>query len=133
MKILFGAYRLDQYPDAESFMLQCAAILADYPVQVVVYVSDPRTGIQRTNKFPPALAEIVGACDERLAYLHRQIEHEQFQARKSQAIIERSAQQRAIPLREGEVDYKYCIENNIRPVGRFERSRVTQQQKSTEA
>jgi len=121
MKILFGAYRLDQYPDPESFMLQCMALLADYPEQIVAYVTDPRTGIQRRNTFPPALAEIAKACEDRMAYLIRQIDHEQFQARKSLAIAQQSEQCRNVPLREGEVDYRYCIENNIRPIGRFER------------
>ncbi len=121
MKILFGAYRLDQYPDPDSFMLQCMALLADYPAQVVIYVTDPRTGIQRKKIFPPAIAEIAQACDERLEYLHRQVEHEQFQARRSQVIIEQSRQSRSASLREGEVDYKYCVDNDIRPIGRFER------------
>lgn len=121
MKILFGAYRLDQYPDPDSFMMQCVALLADYPAQVVIYVTDPRTGIQRKQTFPPSLAEIAKACDERLHFLHRQVELEQFQARRSQAIIDQSKQQRSAVLREGEVGYKYCIDHNIRPIGRFER------------
>lgn len=49
-------------------------MLETYPPTVVEYISSPYTGIQRKLKFPPALAEVVEACDDRL-------EHEQNIAR----------------------------------------------------
>jgi hypothetical protein len=41
-------------------------ILAQYPDDVIDYVTDPRTGIQRRCKFPPTIAEIIEACDARM-------------------------------------------------------------------
>ncbi len=39
-------------------------ILEQYPDEVIKFVTDPRTGIQRRSKWPPSIAEIVEACDE---------------------------------------------------------------------
>lgn len=47
-------------------------MLEQYPNDVVVYVTDPRTGVQRASKFPPTIAEIVAACDSRMAHIHQQ-------------------------------------------------------------
>src|SRR5512139_1606001 len=55
IKIMFSAYRLDQYPDPDGFMLQALAVLSEYPAEVVHYVTDPRTGLQRTQTFPPTI------------------------------------------------------------------------------
>lgn len=45
--------------------------MEQYPNEVVIYVTDPRTGVQRGQKFPPTISEIVEACDGRVAELHR--------------------------------------------------------------
>jgi hypothetical protein len=68
-RIIFSAYRTDQYSDPEGYMASLGAVLEQYPNEVIVYVTDPRTGIQRKSKWPPTIAEIVGACDERAAHL----------------------------------------------------------------
>jgi hypothetical protein len=70
-RILFSAYRADQYADAEGFMASLGVVFEQYPDDVIVYVTDPRTGIQRTSTFPPSIAEIVAACDARVAWLRR--------------------------------------------------------------
>src|SRR5216684_3461108 len=53
-RMLFCAYRADQYAD-----------------EIVVYVTDPRTGVQRGSVFPPTIAEVVRACDAHNAELQR--------------------------------------------------------------
>ena len=45
------------------------AILAEYPKEVIRYVTDPRTGIPRKSKFMPNPAEVSEACDRATEYL----------------------------------------------------------------
>lgn len=49
--------------DPETYTAAVAAVLAEYPPEVVRLVTDPRTGIARTLKFLPSVAEVAGACD----------------------------------------------------------------------
>lgn len=46
-------------------------VLEQYPDEVIVFVTDPRTGVQRSCKWPPTIAEIVEACDLHLQDLAR--------------------------------------------------------------
>ena len=68
---LFSSYRLDQYADPDSFKTVIGAVLEGYQSDVVIYVCDPRTGIQRRCKFPPTVSEIVEACDDHRDFLAR--------------------------------------------------------------
>lgn len=69
MRILFSAFRTDQYADAEGYVASLKMVLEGYPDDVIVHVTDPRTGVQRGCKWPPTIAEIVSACDARLQEL----------------------------------------------------------------
>jgi hypothetical protein len=69
--MLFGAYRADQYADPDGFMVLLGMVLEQYSGEIVVYVTDPRTGVQRGSVFPPSIAEVVSACDARNAELQR--------------------------------------------------------------
>lgn len=62
MKMLFSAYRLDQFADPDGFMAQAAIVFSQYPLDVIEYVTDPLTGIQSKNKWPPNIPEIHEAC-----------------------------------------------------------------------
>lgn len=68
IKLIFSAYRKDDYADAKGFVAQLGTILQSYPSSVVDFISSPMTGIQRKSKFPPSIAEIVEAANERLGY-----------------------------------------------------------------
>lgn len=46
-------------------------MLEQYSNEVIIYATDPRTGVQRGQKWPPTIAEIVEACDNRAAELKR--------------------------------------------------------------
>lgn len=70
-RILFSAFRADQYSDPEGYLMSLGLVLEQYPDQVIVYISDPRTGVQRHLKWPPTISEIVEACDARAAELKR--------------------------------------------------------------
>jgi hypothetical protein len=52
-------------------MASLGLVLEQYPNEVVVYVTDPRTGVQRGCKWPPTIAEITEACDRRVGDLER--------------------------------------------------------------
>jgi hypothetical protein len=66
MKVLFNAYRLDQYTDPEGFKLSIGLVLEQYPIDTIKFVTDPRTGIQRRCTFPPGVKEVVEACDQHI-------------------------------------------------------------------
>lgn len=57
MKMLFPAYRLDQYANSDGFMAQAAPVLSKYSEGVVRYFTNPTTGIQRKQKWPPTSFE----------------------------------------------------------------------------
>lgn len=44
-------------------------VLEQYPNEVILYITDPRTGVQRHCKWPPTIAEIIEACDKRMQHL----------------------------------------------------------------
>ena len=71
-RIIFSAYRTDQFNDPEGYMASLGAVFEQYPIDVVVWVTDPRTGVQRGCKWPPTIAEIVAACEARVADLERE-------------------------------------------------------------
>jgi hypothetical protein len=59
-------------------MASLGMVFEQYPSNVVEYITDPRTGIQRNKTFPPSIAEIVAACDEHMAYLLRKNRYENW-------------------------------------------------------
>lgn len=62
IKMLFEAYRKDDFHDPEGFVLTLEANLERFPPEVVEYVTDRVTGIQTRNQWPPSVAEIIEAC-----------------------------------------------------------------------
>jgi hypothetical protein len=63
--MVFGAYRKDDFADAENFLLQLGMVLERYADAVIERVSDPRNpdSLQRRCKFPPSIAEIGELAD----------------------------------------------------------------------
>jgi hypothetical protein len=70
--MLFASYRKADYADPDGFVASMAIVLAQYPEEVVLYVTRPETGIQRRIKFPPTIPEVVEACDARVSELKTQ-------------------------------------------------------------
>lgn len=52
-------------------MASLGIVLEGYPDAVIIYVTDPKTGVQRKTKWPPTISEIVEACDEHHSFLQR--------------------------------------------------------------
>lgn len=85
---VFSAYRIDQFADPDGFKTQLGAILEQYPDEVITYVCDPRTGIQRRIKWPPTISEMVEACDEHRAFLEKlRKQRPAFIERKPEALL----------------------------------------------
>lgn len=59
-------------------MVSLGMVLDQYPADVVVYITDPKTGVQRGKTFPPTISEIVTACDNRIADLKRKERFERW-------------------------------------------------------
>jgi hypothetical protein len=70
-RILFSAFRSDQFSDPEGYLNSLGLVLEQYPNDVIIHITDPRTGVQRHLKWPPTIAEIVDACDKRMQELAR--------------------------------------------------------------
>lgn len=87
MKILFSAYRIGDFSDPDGFLAQLGVVLERYPEWVVRRITDPRTGIQTKSRFPPAIAEVVSACEA--AYSATRYA-EQWDARVQDQLAERA-------------------------------------------
>jgi hypothetical protein len=66
-KGLAGCWRKDEAHDPERFAAAVTAVFTMYAPDVVQYVCDPRTGLPRTHKWPPAISEVHDACSDRIA------------------------------------------------------------------
>jgi hypothetical protein len=63
---LFGLYRRADAQDPETYVAGLAALLSEYSREIIDYVCDPRTGLPRTLKWPPTIADVAGACDKQV-------------------------------------------------------------------
>jgi hypothetical protein len=68
---LSKCWRKDEAHDPETFGLAVAAVFTLYSPDVVQFVCDPRTGLPKTHKWPPAISEVHDACRERIGDLAR--------------------------------------------------------------
>lgn len=67
--ILFGCYRKGDANDPETYTAAITAVLAEYSPEVIQRVTDPRTGLPRTMKFMPNVAEVSEACENAKLFL----------------------------------------------------------------
>ena len=112
--MLFSYYRKDEVANARMFFTGIVAVFTDYSPDVVRYITDPRTGLQRRIKFLPSIAEIVEACDERVVEIAKQEEGKRWKARKV-------AEPQPMPPRPEGTDYFSMFAKYGRPIGRFEK------------
>jgi hypothetical protein len=52
-------------------MNSLGAVLEQFPDEVVMYITDPRTGIQRRSKWPPTISEVIEAGEDHALHLER--------------------------------------------------------------
>ena len=61
---VLSSYRRDDFADPEGYLVQLGMVLERYSDEVIAEATSPLTGIQRTCKFPPTIAEFVDFCGE---------------------------------------------------------------------
>lgn len=71
IQMLMSGYRRADYHDPEGFIVTMGAILEDFDPAIVEFVTSPKTGIQRSCKWPPTTAEVVEACTEATYFLQK--------------------------------------------------------------
>ena len=113
--LIFSAYRRDDYLNPEVFVEQLKINLRKYPVEIVEYVTDPVTGIQARNQWPPSLAEIVKACEAEA--IHR----EKIASYATTAVVQRPRLPR--PKFSTQDSYEQMFAKHGRPFGVFESGR----------
>lgn len=118
-QLLLGLFRKDEASNPEIYAGGIAAILQDYPREIVDRATDPRTGIATRCKFGlPNPADVKEFCDDEAARLHRM----------SRPPIRKRSQPFGPPSRRiGEVSYTEFQamadrgEVKPRPIGYFEK------------
>jgi len=69
------------------------AVLEQYENDVITYVCDPRTGVQRRSKWPPTISEMVDACEDHALFLAKQrAVKPTFQQRKPEPLFHQRPQ-----------------------------------------
>ena len=71
-KILLGCYRTGEANDPEVYAKSVVSVLAEYPVDVIHAVCDPRYGIASKLKWLPTIAELKEACEIAMAPFYRE-------------------------------------------------------------
>lgn len=65
---MFGCYRTGDANDPDTYTAAITAVLAEYPIDVICAVTDPRSGLPRKSKWLPSVAELADACDAEKRY-----------------------------------------------------------------
>ncbi len=63
-RLLAGCYRKDDAADPETYAGAVAAVLAEFPPDIVRRVTDPRTGLPSRSQWLPTVKEVHDACSE---------------------------------------------------------------------
>lgn len=82
-KVLLGCYRTGEANDPEVYARSVVAVLAEYPVDVIHAVCDPRYGIASKLKWLPTIAELKEACEVAMAPFYREAERQKRIADKA--------------------------------------------------
>jgi hypothetical protein len=75
-EILFGCYRTGGAAEPEIFVAGVAAVLSDYPAEIVQAVVDPRGGLPSRTQWLPTIAEVKTECERRMEPVRRQMERD---------------------------------------------------------
>lgn len=61
---MFGCYRKGEANDPDIYAAAISAVLADYDMEVIRAVTDPRKGLPRRIAWLPNVKEVGDACEE---------------------------------------------------------------------
>lgn len=85
-EILFGCYRTGGAAEPEIFVAGVAAVLSDYPAEVVQAVVDPRNGLPSRTQWLPTIAEVKTACEAAMAPIRRAAQRERIAAESARLL-----------------------------------------------
>lgn len=103
-RIIFSGYRKDQFSDPEGYSDSLEMVLGQYPDDVILAITDPRTGVQSRCKWPPTIAEIIEAANGQMQDRARRIRLENWGKPKEPKAIESPRETRPTY---GELKVKY--------------------------
>jgi hypothetical protein len=86
---MYACYRREDAAQAETMLDAVAAVLAEYPEEVIRLVTDPRTGLPGRMKFPPAVAEVREACELAMGPVNARAAREKREAEAAAQVAER--------------------------------------------
>jgi hypothetical protein len=113
--MMYDCYRKDEAHNPEVFSAAVAVILTDFTKEVIDYVTDPRTGLPGSSKWPPQPSEVKEACESRAYELHRQ------KVRAGWRNLQSVPVDPPPRLEPGQLTYEQVSKSGQRPIGRFER------------
>jgi hypothetical protein len=88
---VLSSYRKDDFADPDSYGVQLAMVLERYDDKTIREVTSPITGIQRTCKFPPSIAEVVEFIED---HVRRATFASNYDARSKRQLEEREEYER---------------------------------------
>lgn len=63
VRVMYACWRKSDAFDPEIFAAGAASVLAEYSLDIVDLICDPRTGLPSRLQFPPTIKEIRDSCD----------------------------------------------------------------------
>lgn len=102
-------------------MVSLGAVLEQFPDEVITYISDPRTGIQRRSEWPPTISKVVDACEQHQDFLAKlRTSRPAFMERKPEPLLRDQPQgyRATIFVPESHVRYAKLVEwtKEARPI-----------------
>lgn len=85
-KMLLGCYRKGDAADPDTYVAAIAAVLSEYPPEIIRRATDPRTGIASQWKWLPAVAEVKEFCEAEMGPVRREQERERLAAERARAL-----------------------------------------------
>jgi hypothetical protein len=85
-RAILSSYRRDDFADPDGYLVQLGMVLERYPDEIIRHATSPMTGIQRTCKWPPSIAEFIEFCD---GAHHRATFTERWDERSRKQLAER--------------------------------------------
>jgi len=81
--LMFGCYRKAEASAPEIYAAATAAVLSEYPQEIIDYITDPRTGLPSNSQWLPSVFEVRKACNEHADWLSKIERVKAMQARKA--------------------------------------------------
>ena len=85
-KMLLGCYRKGDAADPDTYAAAIAAVLSEYPPEIIRRATDPRIGIASKSKWLPTVAHVKEFCESEFAPVRRQQERDRLAEDRARAL-----------------------------------------------